>query len=78
MMRFNIVLLLLLFALRLSAQQYPVRVQVQVLQPVSAQLANLYSGTQARMIVTLLNTDLQKPTLSVRLRFTIKHYGCTA
>jgi hypothetical protein len=58
--------------LRSVAQQYPVKVQVQVLQPVSPQLANLYSGTQARMIVTLLNTDLRKPTLSVRLRLTIK------
>lgn len=57
---------------RSVAQQYPVKVQVQILQPVSPQLANLYSGTQARMIVTLLNTDLQKPSLSVRLRLTIK------
>lgn len=57
---------------RSAAQQYPVKVQVQLLQPVSPQLANLYSGTQARLIVTLLNTDLQKPSLSVRLRLTIK------
>lgn len=56
----------------LSAQQYPVRVQVQTLQPVSPMLANLYTGTSARMIVTLLNTDLQLPTLSVRLRLSIK------
>jgi hypothetical protein len=54
------------------AQQFPVKVQVQTLQPVSAQLSNLYSGTQARMIVTLLNTDLQKPVLRVRLRLNIK------
>jgi hypothetical protein len=47
-------------------------VQVQTLQPVSAQLSNLYNGSQARMIVTLLNTDLQKPTLNVRLRLNIK------
>ncbi|PSL30720.1 fibronectin type III domain-containing protein [Chitinophaga ginsengisoli] len=57
---------------RSVAQKYPVRVQVQLLQPVSPQLVNLYTGTQARMIVTLLNTDLQHPTMSVRLRFTIK------
>lgn len=56
----------------LSAQQYPVRVQVQALQPVSPMLANLYTGSQARLIVTLLNTDLQQPTLSVRLRLSIK------
>ncbi|GAA3953315.1 hypothetical protein GCM10022209_58650 [Chitinophaga oryziterrae] len=56
----------------LAAQQYPVKVQVQTLQPVSAQLSNLYNGSQARMIVTLLNTDLQKPTLNVRLRLNIK------
>ncbi|MCF6402650.1 fibronectin type III domain-containing protein [Chitinophaga filiformis] len=57
---------------RSAAQKYPVKVQVQLLQPVSPQLADLYTGTQARMIVTLLNTDLQSPTLSVRLRFIIK------
>lgn len=57
---------------KLAAQQYPVRVQVQTLQPVSAQLSNLYNGSQARMIVTLLNTDLRKPTLNVRLRMNIK------
>jgi hypothetical protein len=62
--------------IRSVAQQYPVTVQVQLLQPVSPQLTNLYGGTQARMIVTLLNTDLRKPSLSVRLRFTIK--GTTA
>jgi hypothetical protein len=56
----------------LAAQQYPVRVQVQTLQPVSAKLSDLYNGSQARMIVTLLNTDLQKPTLNVRLRLNIK------
>lgn len=57
---------------RSAAQQYAVKVQVQLLQPVSPQLANLYSGTQPRMIITLLNIDLQKPSLSVRLRLTIK------
>ncbi|SFE58811.1 Fibronectin type III domain-containing protein [Chitinophaga sp. CF118] len=56
----------------LAAQQYPVKVQVQTLQPVSAQLSNLYNGSQARMIVTLLNTDLQQPTMNVRLRLNIK------
>ena len=55
-----------------SAQQFPVRVQVQCIPPFSPQLAGLYSGTQAKLIVTLINTDLQKPTLNVRLRFTIK------
>ncbi|HEY0612360.1 MAG TPA: fibronectin type III domain-containing protein, partial [Chitinophaga sp.] len=54
------------------AQQYPVKVQVQTLQPVSAQLSNLYTGATPRMIVTLINTDLQKPVLRVRLRLNIK------
>lgn len=62
---------------RAAAQKYPVRAQVQLLQPVSPQVVNLYTGTQARMIVTLLNTDLQNPTLSVRLRFTIKSGNTT-
>lgn len=67
-----VVILLCMICRPLAAQQYPVRVQVQTLQPVSAQLSNLYNGSQARMIVTLLNTDLQKPTLNVRLRLNIK------
>lgn len=66
------VILLCMICRPLAAQQYPVRVQVQTLQPVSAQLSNLYNGSQARMIVTLLNTDLRKPTLNVRLRLNIK------
>ncbi|WP_146217425.1 fibronectin type III domain-containing protein [Chitinophaga sp. S165] len=66
------VILLCIICQKLAAQQYPVRVQVQTLQPVSAQLSNLYNGSQARMIVTLLNTDLRKPTLNVRLRLNIK------
>ncbi len=65
-------ILLCIICQKLAAQQYPVRVQVQTLQPVSAQLSNLYNGSQARMIVTLLNTDLRKPTLNVRLRLNIK------
>ncbi|MVT43319.1 hypothetical protein GO495_22160 [Chitinophaga oryziterrae] len=65
-------ILLCMICRPLAAQQYPVKVQVQTLQPVSAQLSNLYNGSQARMIVTLLNTDLQKPTLNVRLRLNIK------
>lgn len=69
--------LLLAGAVQVDAQQYPVNVQVQLLQPVSAQLSNLYSGTQPRMILTLLNTDIQKPTLSVRLRFYIKGSSAT-
>jgi len=67
-----VVILLCMICRPLAAQQYPVRVQVQTLQPVSAQLSNLYSGSQARMIVTLLNTDLRKPTMNVRLRLNIK------
>jgi hypothetical protein len=65
-------ILLCIICQPLAAQQYPVRVQVQILQPVPAQLSNLYNGSQARMIVTLLNTDLQKPTLNVRLRLNIR------
>jgi hypothetical protein len=64
--------LLCIICTRLAAQQFPVNVQVQTVQPVSVQLANLYTGTQARLIVTLLNTDLQKPVLHVRLRLNIK------
>ena len=71
---FRLLLMLLCGAIYspVSAQQFPVRVQVQCIPPFSPQLAGLYSGTQAKLIVTLINTDLQKPTLNVRLRFTIK------
>lgn len=70
--RIAVSLLLCMICTRLAAQQFPVNVQVQTVQPVSVQLANLYTGTQARLIITLLNTDLQKPVLHVRLRLNIK------
>ncbi|WP_170137620.1 fibronectin type III domain-containing protein [Chitinophaga dinghuensis] len=55
-----------------EAQNFPVTAQVQVLPPVSAQITSLYQGTRPKMIVTLINTDMRKPVLKVRLRFTIK------
>jgi hypothetical protein len=55
-----------------NAQQYPIEAQVQLMQPVSPQLSTLYTGTVPRMIITLLNKDLQEPSLTVKLRFTIK------
>ncbi len=72
-------LLTALFTIMLSAiwagseaQNFPVTAQVQVLPPVSAQITSLYQGTRPKMIVTLINTDMRKPVLTVRLRFTIK------
>ncbi|WP_149698696.1 fibronectin type III domain-containing protein [Chitinophaga sp. CF418] len=65
-------MLLCIICSPLAAQQYPVKVQVQTLQPVPAQISNLYNGSQARMIITLLNTDLQEATMNVRLRLNIK------
>ncbi len=67
-----ILLISLCISMQGNAQDYPVQAQVQLVQPVSPQLSTLYTGTVPRMVITLLNKDLQEPSLSVKLRLTIK------
>jgi len=43
--------------------------------PYSLNTSDYYNGTVARLIVTLINTDIQKPMLGVRLRMSIESQG---
>ena len=62
----------------LHAQYYPVHVTVQWPSPQSPYLSDYYSGSRDRLIITLLNRDLQQPLLFARLRIKIKSTGFLA
>ena len=66
---------LFLFSFGSKAQIYPVTVNVQMPMPYSLNTSDYYNGTVARLIVTLINTDIQKPMLGVRLRMSIESQG---
>lgn len=55
--------------------QSPVQVIPSVLPPYSTLLSEYYSGDQARLSVTLLNTDAAEPFLQGYLRITIEGQG---
>lgn len=63
---------------RLYAQYYPVHATVQWPSPQSPYLSDYYSGSRDRLIVTLLNRDLQQPFLFAKLRIKIKSTGFLA
>jgi len=63
---------------RLYAQYYPVHATVQWSSPQSPYLSDYYSGSRDRLIVTLLNRDLQQPLLFAKLRIRIKSTGFLA
>ena len=63
---------------RLYAQYYPVHATVQWPSPQSPYLSDYYSGSRDRLIVNLLNRDLQQPLLFARLRIKIKSIGFLA
>lgn len=76
-----LLLLLLLFMVvgqPLRAQYYPIHATVQWPSPQSPYLSDYYSGSRERLIVTLLNRDLQQPLLLARLRIRIKSTGFLA
>ena len=61
-----LLLLLLLFTgvgQPLRAQYYPIHATVQWPSPQSPYLSDYYSGSRDRLIVKLLNRDLQQPLL---------------
>jgi hypothetical protein len=67
-------LLLLAAAPAAVAQNsYPVHVTVQVLPPYGVFLADYYSGTRDRLVVTLLNRDQGQQTLQVKLRVKVRN-----
>ena len=63
---------------KLYAQYYPVHTNVQWPSPQSPYLSDYYSGSRDRLIVNLLNRDLQQPLLFARLRIKIKSTGFLA
>ena len=76
-----LLLLLLLFTgvgQPLRAQYYPIHATVQWPSPQSPYLSDYYSGSRDRLIVNLLNRDLQQPLLFARLRIKIKSTGFLA
>lgn len=79
---FRILLVSILLTLagggRLYAQYYPVHATVQWPSPQSPYLSDYYSGSRDRLIVTLLNRDLQQPLLFAKLRIKIKSTGFLA
>lgn len=62
----------------LRAQYYPIHATVQWPSPQSPYLSDYYSGSRDRLIVNLLNRDLQQPLLFARLRIRIKSTGFLA
>ena len=56
---------------RLFGQYYPIHATVQWPAPQSPYLADYSTGSRDRLIVTLLNRDLQQPLLYARLRLRI-------
>lgn len=63
---------------KIYAQYYPVHATVQWPSPQSPYLSDYYSGSRDRLIVTLLNRDLQQPLLFAKLRIKIKSPGFLA
>ena len=80
--RFKVLLIFLVFCWGvgqpLRAQYYPIHATVQWPSPQSPYLSDYYSGSRDRLIVNLLNRDLQQPLLFARLRIKIKSTGFLA
>lgn len=55
------------------SQQYSVQVVVQLHSPYTLNTQEYVTGTEEKLSVVLINTDLQKPLLDVRLRMHIKN-----
>ena len=72
-LRLFVLLLTVLFGVsgRLFGQYYPIHATVQWPAPQSPYLADYSTGSRDRLIVTLLNRDLQQPLLYARLRLRI-------
>lgn len=61
--------------LSLNAQIYPVTLTSILLPPYPQYLSDCFDGTTERLSVILLNTDLQKPALDVKLRMFMEGPG---
>ncbi|MCU6167562.1 hypothetical protein, partial [Enterobacter roggenkampii] len=59
-------ILLLAGCLPAQAQQtYPVQVYTQLVPPYTPHIPAYYTGTQQKLKVMLINTDMQQPTVNV-------------
>jgi hypothetical protein len=54
---------------------YPVQVSTYMVPPYSLYLSDYYSGTRDKLVVQLVNRDMQNPTINVLLRMTITAGG---
>ena len=70
---FFIASMLLGSSISFAQVRYPVHGTVQVLPPYGLYLSDYYGGSQDRLVVTLLNRDLEQPLLQARLRVRVKN-----
>jgi hypothetical protein len=68
--------IILLIGCRSFAQVMPVQVTPQLLPPYSLQVSEYYSGVQPKLQVLLLNRDINRPTIQVKLRMTVESQNC--
>ena len=55
----------------LFAQQYPINVSANLLNPMPSKLSNYYLDNAQKLFVVLTNKDLANPSIPVKLKFTI-------
>ncbi|HMM02489.1 MULTISPECIES: hypothetical protein [unclassified Dysgonomonas] len=72
-LRWMYILILCLASVGTYGQQqtYPVQVYTQLAPPYTAHIPAYYTGTQAKLKVMLINTDMQQPLVKVYLRMKI-------
>ncbi|GHV15275.1 hypothetical protein FACS1894169_06150 [Bacteroidia bacterium] len=72
-LRWMYILILCLGSMGIYGQQqtYPVQVYTQLIPPYTPHIPAYYIGTQAKLKVMLINTDMQQPVVNVYLRMKI-------
>lgn len=72
-LRWIYILILCLGSMGIYGQQqtYPVQVYTQLIPPYTPHIPSYYTGTQSKLKVMLINTDMQQPTVNVYLRMKI-------
>ncbi|MDR1667519.1 MAG: hypothetical protein LBS03_07510, partial [Bacteroidales bacterium] len=63
------------FLLHSQPAVYPVQVSANLIPPYSLYLSDYASGAREHVSVTLVNRDMNRPDLQVRLRLTVKGQG---
>ncbi|MDR2037834.1 MAG: hypothetical protein LBQ60_07920, partial [Bacteroidales bacterium] len=65
------------FSILHSQTTYPVQVSTNLMPPYSLYLSDYASGAREHISVTLVNRDINRPGLNIKLRLTIKGQGFT-